>query len=52
MPVAQIVDALLTLVLGLVDRAEAKSQLDRIAVRLANAAADEAERLKFQQTQS
>ena len=52
MPVEQIVEGLLTLVLKLVDRTTAKQSLDRLAVRLANAAADEAERLKFQQTQS
>lgn len=47
MPVGAIVDALLTLVLQLVDRSTAKSQLDRLAVRLANAAADEIEKAKF-----
>lgn len=47
MPIEAIVDALLTLVLKLVDRQTAKQQLDRLAVRLANMAADEAEKLKF-----
>ncbi len=43
----EIAGILLELVLKLVDRSTAKRQLDVIAVRLANAAADEAEKVKF-----
>lgn len=49
MLVEEVLEGLLTLVLKLVngDRAKAKSQLDSLAVKLANAAADAAEAAKF-----
>lgn len=47
MDVITVVGALLEVVLKLVDRETAKKTLDQLDVRLANLAADEAEKAKF-----
>lgn len=47
MEYVQIAEALLKVVLGLIDRQTAKATLDRVAVQMANEAADKAEREKF-----
>lgn len=52
MPLETVVEALVTVLLALVDRETAKKELDRVAVKLANRSADLAEDLKFGATEA